>query len=182
MSIKLNYKDVKLDKATINGYVVNGKFWGDNERFAKMDACTHIDCEKCGKEILKACRICDECFVKSDIDKWEKSEKREISHSDLGYYSKLLDKFYYELHEIEDDCEYESLGINDLNDLLLYHIERESPPEVDLSDIYENVMPDDFSTEDMATDEIIEACKKLNELIASHPLNSFYPTKIGVKF
>lgn len=176
---KLNYKDAKPQKTTVTGYVINGRFWGDYEHQAKMEMCTHVDCESCGKEIEKRYRNCDDCRHKAKVEKWEKSEKRNQSPSDYGYYSELLDKYYWDTDEMEDDCHEEGLQIKDL---LLYHVEREPAPEVDLDSIYEGLTPEDFTIDDMITDEIAEACDRLNKLISEHPVNCFMPTKIGVLF
>lgn len=176
---KLNYKDAKPEKTTVTGYVINGRFWGDYEHKARMEMCTHVDCESCGKEIEKRYRNCDDCRHKAKVESWEKSEKRKPSESDVWYYSELLEEYYQDIDSALDDCEDSDIKIKDL---LLYHCARESPPQVDLDSIYEGITPEDFTIDDMITDEIAEACDRLNKLIADHPVNCFMPTKIGVLF
>ena len=179
MPNKMNYKDAKPKKTTITGYIINGRFCGDYEHMAKMEMCTHVDCESCGKEIEKKYRVCDDCKHKSKVEKWEKSEKRNQSPSDYGYYSDLLDKYYFDTDELEEDCIEDGLQVKDL---LLYHVDRELAPEVDLESIFEDITPEELTVGEMITEEIFEACKHLNKLIADHPVNSFMPTEIGVLF
>jgi hypothetical protein len=176
---KLNYKDAKPEKTTVSGYVVNGHFFGNNEGYAKMQMCTHVDCESCGKEIKKGYRNCEDCQHSKKVEKWESSEKRVQSPSDYGYYSELLGKYYFDTDEMRDDCHFEGLQIKDL---LLYHLDREPAPSVDIEDVYEGITPEDLTVDDMITKEISDACDKLNKLIAEHPVNCFMPTKIGVLF
>lgn len=172
----VRYQDIKLEEKQVTGYVVNGKFYGNNEDVARYILCTHRPCMKCGKDAPKSRTTCDDCSQAYAVERWELSEKVPISEGELLFYSESLGEYMNE-GEVADYC-YD----NSCNErgLLLYHCTREDPPQVDLCSLYENVTPEDFCVTDMWSLEIEEACDKLNALMAATPVDSYKPSKIAV--
>lgn len=174
---KLHYDDVVLERKTVTGIVLDGRFYGDEEHIARWQKCTHISCEKCGKHTEKHYRICLDCREESAVEKWKNAEKRPVSKEDQCYYSDSLGEYFSGIEDIEEH----EHGVNP-EELRLYHCERSSAPEIDLTGVYEDLIPDGLDIDDMITEEIADAAERLNRLMSEHPVNSFFPTKIAVTF
>lgn len=176
------YKDADVKYLTdIKGWISSdGRYWGDNEHMARYCSCTHDICatEGCENTVNKSYRICAECADKRDQLKWEESEKREVSPYDNMYYSQRNDRYFQEWEDVEEYCEENELLPEDL---LLYHCERETSPQLDIEILYEDITPEDLELSDMVNDEIECLVEKLNEALSRHPVNCFNPTNIGVQ-
>lgn len=176
----LHYKDVPLVRKTITGLVdSHGRFWGDHEESYRYTECTHRDCatKGCNTPTPKHRNYCEECSEKIDIEKWQKAPKLPVGQGEDFYYSDALDKYFSNWDEIEEESEETGVSIEDMR---LYHCQREAPPEVDLDSVYEDVTPEDFCSSDMWTAEIQQACDILNRLLETHPVNCFRPSNYAV--
>ena len=83
---QINYDDPKAARyvKNIEGWVdINGRFFGNNpdsEHMARWSSCTHIKCE-CGNLVTKGWTKCQECRLKSEIEKYNSLPFKEFSCS-----------------------------------------------------------------------------------------------------
>ena len=182
MKSNKHYDNVAIEyREDINGYVgTDGRFWGKDEHMARWTSCDTLDCatEGCSNVITKGFVRCMSCQEKRARDKWEEADKRPVGENDMMYWSEACDKYFQEWEEVDDHCQEFDCKIEDL---LLYHCERESPPQVDLDMIYEDITPEDLDINDMISDEIDDLVRELNDALLRHTVNCFRPSKIAVE-
>ncbi len=59
-------------RTDIKGWVSrSGRYFGDDERLARYDGCTHNACTSCGAPAEKYHLYCDACQAKRDAERWE---------------------------------------------------------------------------------------------------------------
>ena len=59
-------------RTDIKGWVSRaGRYFGEDERIARYDGCTHRPCEDCGAPTPKSYIRCDACQSKADVARWE---------------------------------------------------------------------------------------------------------------
>lgn len=68
--VVLNTADEAAKLMTVTGWVSrHGRFYGQDERTARYDGCTHVVCE-CGKPTEKSWTHCAECREKRSHERW----------------------------------------------------------------------------------------------------------------
>lgn len=165
------YEDVILEKGVVEGYTVNGCYYGDNEHQARLAGCTHTTCDKC-KAIIKKYSYCAECHNKEMDQRYKNMPSKPIPEGTGVLYSMKFCEYMYSLEEAEDFADMEGCS---LENLMLVHCQQEDPPYIDLENIYESITPEDFTIDDMVNEKIVELVDKLNYEIKSHGVNCYTP-------
>lgn len=90
-------------RVTVTGWVSrNGRFYGEDERLARYDGCTHRACEKCGQPSEKSWLVCKPCRDKQDLERFNAMPEREWDGKAM-LYSDVEDRFYPSPEDIEGD-------------------------------------------------------------------------------
>jgi hypothetical protein len=96
--------DEAAQRKSVTGWVShNGRFYGDDERTARYDGCTHKPCEDCGELIprdgLVACRP---CLNKRDDGRFSLLARREWDgNTPLVSYD--TDTYFFNEEELSED-------------------------------------------------------------------------------
>ena len=152
--------DEAAQKKTITGWVSsNGYFYGEDERSARYMGCTHKRCE-CGMIMKKGYSICESCRHKKELEKYRNMPFKEWNGADF-LYSEAADKFFYDSEEIFDYCEEEDVPPESLRFIICDFV---YPKEIDLSEIYSSLLPEDSDGEELPK-YLIDAENKLNQII-----------------
>lgn len=89
----------------ISGWVSrDGLFYGKDERSARYQGCTHVECEDCHEPAPKGRVVCDKCREKRDVSRYEKLEKGEWDEKGM-LYSEVADRFFSSLDSVSDYLE-----------------------------------------------------------------------------
>ena len=88
----------------ISGWVSrNGRFFGNDERAARYDGCTHTICEDCGGPVERGWLVCEDCREKKAIANFNAMPK-EVWNEEDGIYSESYDKYFWSWEEVDDYC------------------------------------------------------------------------------
>lgn len=167
--IILDSSDEAAKIATVTGWVSRlGRFWGDDERMARYDGCTHRGCDDCGKPVPKCgFTVCDGCrkkrsdarFAAFEIVEWD-------GETPLNLYD--TDRYFFDADEVRDFIEERGIVPEELRLVLC---EPEYLRQLD-ADIWEDNLPDDGEL----PDEVQEALDALNKVIAAQGPSCWRPT------
>jgi len=146
----------------------NGHYWGDDERAARYDGCTHRACEDCEKPTEKGWLVCKECRENRDKARYE-ALPEEIWNEVGMLYSNYAEKYFSSWDEVEEYCDEEELEESVLR--LVVCDEQYLP-----------LLNDDYGCDSLAEDgklpdSVIEAIDKFNEVIKNAGPVSWYPGK-----
>jgi len=153
----------------LSGWVSRqGHYWGDDERAARYDGCTHRPCEDCGKPTEKGWLVCIECRNLRAIKRYEAMPKEEWDGNGM-LYSDSDDKYFSSWGEIEDYADDEEIGIDKLRLIIC------EPQHLPL-------ISDDYGCDELAEDgelpdEVIQAIEDFNKVIETVGLVSWIPGK-----
>lgn len=151
--------DEAAQKKTVTGWVSgNGFFYGDDERSARFMGCTHIVCH-CGLITRKENIQCESCRNKYKLERYRAMPFKEWNGTDF-LYSESADKYFYDSEDISDYCEEEGIPVESLRFIIC---EPVYPEEINLSEIYSNLLPDDSEGE--LPEYLIDAENELNRII-----------------
>lgn len=156
---------------TVTGWVSRiGRFWGDDERMARYDGCTHRRCD-CG-EVFEIRSYCRKCSSKRDREKYLSMPRKVWSGEPICLYDG--DKYFFEEDELLYYCEENECQPKDLD---LVFCTPEFAKEIDPNDYYSDELPEDGEV----PPAIAEAFQKLNAAImeCKDPL-CWYPGKVAV--
>lgn len=149
--------DEAAQKKTVTGWVSsNGLFYGNDERAARFSGCTHIVCH-CGLITKKENLQCESCYNKYKLEKYRLMPFKEWNGTDF-LYSEVANKYFYDSEEIFDYCEEEGIPAESLR---LIICEPVYPKEINLSEIYSDLLSDDGELPQY----LINAEEKLNQII-----------------
>ena len=172
---------------TVTGWVSRlGRYTGQgehNERQARWEGCTHVDCSKCGKEIEKSRTICEACAHKRNVAQYEAYLSKPWNGEDYIYsdshdkYFSTLDEVYEYLEEQKEEGEETTL-----DDLMLVHCEPNYLPQVDHDTFsIDDIMPEDMGLEDVCNKDVLAKIAELNELIKKQRPISWSPIKLRIE-
>ena len=153
----------------ISGWVSRrGRFFGDDERAARYDGCTHILCEDCGSPCPKGRLVCGKCSDVRDEKRYQSMPKEEWDGEGM-LYSDAADKYFSDWEDVEDYCEDEDIEVSKLR---LVICEPNYLPFIN----------DDFGCDELAEDgelpdTIIQAIEDFNKVIKETGAVSWYPGK-----
>ena len=154
-------------KTGLSGWVSkDGFFWGENERAARYQGCTHRSCEDCGQPVEKSYLICKDCRDKKDKAKFDAMPK-EVWNEEGGVYSDAIDKYFLSWEEVDDYCEEE--GVKEDN-LRLVICEPTYGRYLE-QDYFEDELPEDGEV----PDSIIKAIEDFNKVLKEAGPLSWYP-------
>lgn len=161
----MNEKQMILDsspeaatyRTDIKGWVSRtGRFFGDDERLARFDGCTHRTCEDCGGPAEKSYIACVECRGKRAVARYLAMPKKEWDGH--GYvYSEAADE-YFDADQLKEYCEENDLAPEDLR---LVICEPNYARQID----EEDVANDNLTEDGDLPIEIAEALEALNKVI-----------------
>ena len=153
--------DEAAQRKTVTGWLSrNGIFYGDDERTARYDGCTHTPCEKCCKLIERGRTICDGCLALRDIANHTTAPKQAWDgDAPLVIYN--TNTYFFGEDELEWYCTEHSVS---RDELLLMLCDPQYPRPVDVMDLVEDIMPEDFDEWDIPA-PIREAVDQLNKAI-----------------
>jgi len=99
--------DSAVYKTDIKGWISRrGIYYAEQERMARMNGCTHLDCIVCNKTIPKNYHmLCKDCRKKDEAEKYKKMEKVEWDGTSFLYSSRYESFFESMLYAEEFACE-----------------------------------------------------------------------------
>jgi len=159
-------------RTNLSGWVSrDGRYWGNDERAARYDGCTHRPCEDCGKPTEKGWLVCPECRNTRDIARYNALPKEKWNEVGM-LYSDARDKYFSDWGEIEDYCEDEGIEIAKLRLVIC---------EPD----YLPLISDDYGCDELAEDgelpdSVIRAIEDFNKVIKAAGPVSWMPGKKSV--
>jgi hypothetical protein len=154
-------------KTGLSGWVSkDGFFWGENERAARYQGCTHRSCEDCGQPVEKSYLICKDCRDKKDKAKFDAMPK-EVWNEEGGVYSDAIDKYFWSWDEVEEYCGDEGIDEKDLRLVICVPTYGRYLHE----DYFEDELPEDGEV----PDSIIKAIEDFNKVLKEAGPLSWYP-------
>ena len=147
----------------------NGFFYGDNERAARLDGCTHTKCRACGGPTKKIYLACQSCRDKAAEEKYDAMPTAEWDGVAM-LYSDSRDEYFGSPEDAEDSLEEGQT----LDDLKLIICKPEYARPIDAS----NWQDDDGG---YTPDWLEEAIEQFNAAISGQPPLSWSPGKIALK-
>jgi len=153
----------------LSGWVSrHGHFWGNDERAARYDGCTHTYCEDCGKPVDRGRLICPKCNESRDVKRYAAMPKEEWYEVGMVY-SAATDKYFSSWDEVDEYCEEEDTEIDKLRLVIC-------EPN------YLPLLADDYGCDELAEDGelpdgAIQAIDDFNKAIKAVGAVSWYPSK-----
>jgi len=157
-------------RTNLSGWVSrNGRYFGNDERAARYDGCTHTRCEDCGELIDRGRLICPKCNEARDIKRYNAMPKEEWDGEGM-LYSDAADKYFSDWNGVEGFLEDEESTIESLRLIIC------EPQYLSLLD------PSDYGCDSLAEDgelpdAVIDAIDKFNEVVKNAGAVSWYPGK-----
>jgi hypothetical protein len=152
----------------LSGWVSrNGMYYGNDERAARYDGCTHVACEDCGKPAPRGWLVCDACKEIREKATYDAMPK-EVWNGKGMLYSESADKYFSDWGEIEDYCEEEDVKIDNLSLVIC------KPNYLPLLDL--DYGCDDLAEDGELPDEIVEAIAKFNAVVKEVGAVSWLPS------
>jgi hypothetical protein len=151
--------DEAAKQVTVTGWVSrHGRFYGDAERSARWDGCTHIVCA-CGAPQEKGYTHCQACRDKRDRERWEAMPVVDWDgETPLVCYRS--DEWFFNTDQLVEHCEDNEIEIGDL---ML----------VNGAPIYARQIDEDYWSDDLAEDcelpkPIRDALNQFNAAVAAY--------------
>lgn len=155
--VVLSTSDEAATIRTVTGWVSrNGRFWGDDERIARYDGCTHGVCE-CGATMEKHWTKCEACRNASALERFAQKPRADWDGS-TPLYSDAAERYFFCNSELADFIEDEYEG--DIESLRLVICEPNHARPLD-PDNWADDLPEDGDL----PDELEAAIKALNEIV-----------------
>ncbi len=155
-------------KTNLSGWVSrHNRYFGNDERAARFDGCTHVICEDCGNPSDKGWLVCITCRDKRDQIRYD-AMPEEVWDGKGLIYSGSADKYFHSWDDVDEYCYDEGI---DIKSLRLMMCEEQYLPMLDSSDYGSEVLAEDGEL----PDDVIDAIDKFNEVIKSTGVVSWYP-------
>ncbi len=153
---------------TATGWVSRlGSFYGNNERMARYDGCTHIKCAGCESLIpVRGSLRCDPCLIKHYIERWKAMPREEWNGTDM-LYSQNKDRYFQDIDDLADFCEENECAPDSLRLIIC--------EPVYLSEIDEDHWFDDLAEGQELPAEVLDAINQLNDAIRKQGPVSWRP-------
>lgn len=170
--IMFNSDEAAQYKTGLSGWVSsNGHYWGNDERAARYDGCTHRACEDCGEPTEKGWLVCNKCREIRDEKRYQAMPK-EVWNGKGMLYSDFANKYFQDWDEVEGYCEDEELTMEKLR---LIICEPQSLPLL-AYDYGCDELPEDGEL----PDNVIKAIDDFNKVIKDTGAVSWIPGKKAV--
>lgn len=159
---------------TVTGWVSRtGRFWGNDERMARYDGCTHKLCE-CGGVAEKSYLRCDKCRAIREREKYEAMPVQEWD-GQAFLYSDAHDKYFQDLESLADHLsDYDDDEKYTLEDLRLIICKPNYAQQIE-TDWWVDDLPEDGDI----PAEMQEALSVFNEVVRRAPPLSWSPGKFA---
>lgn len=160
-------------KTNISGWVSRqGHFWGDDERAARYDGCTHTRCEDCGKPVDRGRLICQKCHNIRQIKKYNTLPKEEWDEKGM-IYSNAADRYFMDWEEVDAFIENEGGKVEELR---LVICEPQYLPLLDSFDYGYDSLAEDGEL----PDAVVQAIEDFNKVIKNVGAVSWHPVNKAV--
>ena len=162
-------KEAAEYRTGLTGWVSgNGHYWGEDERAARYDGCTHRLCEDCGEPTRKSWLVCQKCRDIRNEKRYQSLPKEKWNETG-GLYSDVADKYFWSWDEVEEYCDEENIEQDKLRLMIC-------EPQ------YLPFISDDFGCDELAEDgelpdRVIQAIEDFNKVIKDTGAISWYPSK-----
>jgi hypothetical protein len=169
---KVHYKDVQVitGRDEKEYFKVEGGQWSLDADYIRRQACTHMDCKICSKEMLKNWSMkCADCQQVETKAKYDSLPLVEWNGSDALFDFNSDDTYFFDLESIEEYC-----VDNEINkeDLLLVICGRTSFNQIDVCELQQEVVHEDWEPEEKLS-ELIDA---LNGYLAKASTRTWLPS------
>ncbi len=155
----LNTASDAATRQTVTGWVSRtGRYWGDDERMARWDGCTHVECA-CGQPVEKSWLACQKCRDARDDAKWLAMPLVEWDGK-TPFCTPDGDEYFFDEETFYDWCEDGCLTPSEVQLVLA---EPTHYRQLD-ADYWVDEMPEDGDL----PDEIQAAVDALNKVIAGY--------------
>lgn len=146
-----------------------GRFFGDDERTARYDGCTHVPCDGCGQPVVKSRIRCDACQAAIDRQKYDARERAPWDGVAM-LYSEVRDRYYGSPEDAADALD----DGETLDDLRLVICDPQYVP----------TLTEDYCHDEMAEDgelpsEVLDAMETFNAAVGGVIL-SWFPGKYAL--
>lgn len=155
--IILNTSDeAAIFKTGISGWVSrNGHFYGDEERLARWDGCTHVVCE-CGNLAKKGWTKCAQCRVEAMNKKFEAMERKKWDgETPLCIFD--TDHYFFDTDDLDYYCDCNGCFPEDLQLVIC--------EPMFLSQINDDYWSDELPDDGELPDDVVSALNGLNAAI-----------------
>lgn len=152
---------------TVSGWVSrHGRFYGDDERTARYDGCTHRPCLDCGKTIDRSRTKCVACCEVMAQKTYDARERRPYAG---GYvYSEVLNRFFSDEESLRDEIG-DGGDQESIDGMRLIICDPVYLHEID-DDYFFDELPEDMQLRDVA-DDVAQAIEQVNQLIRQRRKN-----------
>ena len=171
--------DLAAKFINVKGWISRlGRFFGNDEKAARYDGCTHLNCSICGDPYLKNGRsVCDKCHKENEVQKYLKLPVIQWD-GDSIVYSISEDCYFNCLDDVEiflqDNPEIST------NDLLLVKCKQKPFQTISLENYAEEYFEDlDLGIDDLPN-EIVDAIEDLNKIIGQYAGIIYQPDDIAI--
>lgn len=167
--IVMNSSDEAAELKTVTGWVSRlGHFYGNDERLARWDGCTHVACNVCGAAVEKSRTMCRACCTAKEIERYNALPKVEWD-GETPLYSEVSDEYFFDRQALDDKLYDDGVTAESLR---LVICTPNYPREIDYDHWY-----DDLPEEGDLPDDIAGAVAALNEVIKKSAPLSWSPGK-----
>jgi hypothetical protein len=168
--IVLNTSDEAAQfKTGLSGWVSrHGLFFGKDERAARYNGCTHVECSDCKKPTERGWTLCEFCREKHAQERYAKRESKEWDGKTL-LYSESADKYFFDEDDLMDFLADEGGSIESLR-LLICEPEYLRPVEYDH-------WVDDLPEDGELPEAVEDAVEAVNKVIREQGPSAWYPGK-----
>ena len=99
--VMFNGDEAAKFRTGISGWVSRlGHFYGNDERAARYDGCTHRPCKDCGTPVERGWLLCKKCRETKDVAKYNAMPKEEWNEKGMLYYD-AADRYFADWDEVE---------------------------------------------------------------------------------
>lgn len=159
----------ELVTVTVTGWRSRrGYFYGDDERTARYDGCTHRNCEDCGALTEKIWLVCEACRHKKDVARFL-ALPRAPWDGFVMLYSDALDRYFNEPDDIDLE---QGQELDDLRIVLC----TPNYPRLVTPDHFDDDLPEDGDHNDLPA-ELFEAMDAFNKVASACKPLSWSPSK-----
>ena len=147
-------------RTDVKGWVSrSGRYFGADERLARLDGCTHNVCNTCGAPAEKYHRFCEACQAKRDAERWEALPLVEWDgETPLCIYRG--DTYFFDIDQVRDYAENSGEKVSELRLVLCKPV---CAHRLDM-----NEWEDELSENDDGPAWLQEAIKTFNAVVHAH--------------
>lgn len=164
--------DEAAHKVTVTGWVSRlGHFYGDDERGARYQGCTHAPCSTCGEPAERGYTACASCRHKNKIARYDAMPRKEWDGT-ACLYSESADRYFNDMDEIEYFLEDDG---GDIEGLRLIICEPLTGRQLD-----HDYFCDELAEDGELPDDLAEAVDVFNKAIIAAGTLSWTPGKYAL--